>query len=108
MAFGRRSGKKTDGPTSLIMVYKQSKYNKIHVVTYDYAKNLCDNVDDYTKMFKDIQCGADEETVLPFGEAAIRQINIIDRKARIAITDHLNDTLSRHGSIKLSDIKKNY
>ena len=37
MAFGRRSGKKTDGPTSLIMVYKQSKYNKIHVVTYDNA-----------------------------------------------------------------------
>ena len=93
MAFGRRSGKKTDGPTSLIMVYKQSKYNKIHVVTYDYAKNLCDDVDNYTKMFKDIQCGADEETVLPLsGEAAICQINIIDRKARIAITDRCFST----------------
>ena len=101
IAFGRRSGKKTDGPTSLIMVYKQPKYNKIHVVTYDYAKNLYDNVDNYTKMFKDIQCGKDEETVLPLsGEAAIRQINIIDEKARITIADHLNDTLSKHGAIK--------
>ena len=101
MALGRRSGKKTDGPSSLIMVYKQPLYNKIHVVTYDYAKAHYENVDNFTKLFSDIHCGMDEEAILPLNaEGAVRQINTIDRGARMAITDHLNDTLSIHGSIK--------
>ncbi|MDI1495168.1 MAG: helicase [Cenarchaeum symbiont of Oopsacas minuta] len=101
ISFGRRSGKKTDGPTSLIMVYGQSKHNKIHVITYDYAKARYENVNNYTKLFADIQCDFDEETVLPLSdEEAIRQINIIDLSARDYIVDHLNDTLSKHGAIK--------